>query len=364
MQLGIVGLPNVGKSTLFNALTRSGAASENFPFSTVERNVGVVAVPDSRLDALNAIYKARSVVPANVEFVDIAGLVKGSSGGEGLGNKFLAYIREVDALVHVVRCFDDDDTVHIYGNVDPARDIETIQLELIFSDLELIEKRRAKAAKQPHKSGESQLEYETIEKLIAALESGQCASKADLTKEECAVAAGWGLLSQKPVLYAANCAEGDLKDDGKTNPYVQVVRETAEAEGAGMFTICAKFEEELVDLPDEDKAEFLLELGVEEGGLNRLIRASYHLLGLISFLTAGPKEVRAWTIKAGTKAPGAAGKIHSDLERGFIRAEICSFDDLIKYGSQSAVKEAGLLRSEGREYVISDGDVILFRFNV
>jgi len=359
MKLGIVGLTNVGKSTLFNALTGAGAQSANYPFSTVKPNIGVVPVPDPRLHELNKIYNAKSVIPTAIEFVDIAGLARGASKGEGLGNQFLAHIREVDAIVHVVRCFEDDDVTHD-GEINPAADIEAIGVELILADMDLIEKRLSKAQKGG-KHQVDKVELSALQKLSDALGEGKKATEADLDAEELAYAAQFCLLTLKPVLYAANVSEDDAAGTGA---HAAAVREIAEAEGSGMFAVCAKSEEELSDLPEDERAEYLAELGVSGSGLAQLIEASYKLLGLISFLTVGPKEVRAWTIKEGTTAPGAAGKIHSDLERGFIRAEVVTYEDLLKYGSQPAAREAGLLRSEGKAYVVKDGDVILFRFNV
>ena len=365
MKLGIVGLPNVGKSTLFNSLTKAGAESANYPFCTINPNVGVVAVPDERLDVLTKMYDSQSRVPAVIEFVDIAGLVKGASKGEGLGNQFLSHIREVDAIVHVVRCFEDGNIIHVEGSVDPARDIETIDLELIFADLEVIEKRMAKGIKGAANNKTLAKEVELLKKLKDLLESGKSArSYEPVDEEEAAMLDSMTLLTSKPVIYAANVSEDDLADDGANNPHVAAVRKIAAEEGSGVFVVCVQIEQELADLDEEEKKEYLAELGVEKSGLDKLITASYDLLGLMSFLTAGPKESRAWTIVKGTKAPQAAGKIHSDFERGFIRAEIVSYDNLVACGSFNAAKEKGLVRSEGKDYVIQDGDVVLFRFNV
>jgi GTP-binding protein YchF len=363
MKLGVVGLPNVGKSTLFNAITKAGAESANYPFCTIEPNVGVVAVPDARLDKLAEMYSPEKYTPAVIEFVDIAGLVKGASRGEGLGNKFLSHIREVDAIVHVVRCFEDSNIVHVDGSVDPVRDMETINLELIFADMESLDKRMARCRKMA-KTGDKLMAQELalMEKLYPALEQGTPARAVPLDEEERKLMKGLFLLSSKPVIYAANIAEDDL--GGEEPALVAPVRAAAEREGAEVLVISAKVEEEIAQLSDEEKSEFLAELGIGQSGLDRLITACYRLLGLISYLTAGPKEVRAWTIPQGTKAPQAAGKIHSDFERGFIRAEIIAYDDLIASGSMAAAKERGLVRSEGKEYVMQDGDVTLFRFNV
>ncbi len=364
MKLGIVGLPNVGKSTLFNSLTKAGAESANYPFCTIDPNVGIVPVPDKRLDELAEIYKSEKILPAAIEFVDIAGLVRGASKGEGLGNKFLAHIREVDAIVHVVRCFDDSNIVHVEGSVDALRDIETINLELIFSDIEILERRIAKLIKSVKSDKTLQEELTLCENLTKHLENGESARSYDFEGEEKELAETFGLLSLKPILYATNVMEDELASDAVDNENVTKVRELAKSENAEVFVVCAKVEEELSELDEEDKKMFLEDLGVSESGLDKLIRASYKLLGLISYLTAGPKETRAWTIKIGTKAPGAAGKIHSDFERGFIRAEIVAFEDLKACGSNSAAKEKGLVRLEGKEYVVKDGDVIVFRFNV
>ena len=364
MKLGIVGLPNVGKSTLFNAITNAGAQSANYAFCTIEPNVGVVAVPDERLDKLAEIYNPVKITPAFIEFVDIAGLVRGASKGEGLGNKFLSHIRETDAIIHVVRCFENDDIVHVDATIDPARDIETINLELIFSDIEMVERRidRVSKALKGDKSLAGELEF--LKKLKDSLESNIPARNIECNENEKAWLAEIALLTSKPVIYACNMSEDDFASGIDNNPHYKAVCEIASAEGSEVLPICAELEAEIASLSPEEKEMFLSELGVESGGLNLLVKKSYSLLGLISFLTAGQPEVRAWTIKKGTKAPQAAGKIHTDFERGFIRAEVIAYDELIKYGSLSAAKEKGLVRSEGKEYVMNDGDVVLFRFNV
>ena len=364
MKLGIVGLPNVGKSTLFNALTNAGAQSANYPFCTIEPNVGVVMVPDSRLDVLAEMYKPEKYTPAVIEFVDIAGLVKGASKGEGLGNKFLSHIREVDAIVHVVRCFENTDIIHVDGSIDPIRDLETINFELILSDMEILE-RRIDAVKKAMKGDKTLApKLELFERVMTALEQGKSARSLDYDDEERAMISEVALLTIKPVIYAANISEDDLATDLSENDFYQRVLEFAKSEKSEVIPVCAGIEAEIAELDDEEKKMFLADLGIKESGLDRLIRASYSLLGLISYLTAGPQEVRAWTITKGTKAPQAAGKIHSDFERGFIRAEIVAFDDLVACGSMTAAKEKGLVRSEGKEYVIADGDIVLFRFNV
>lgn len=365
MKLGIVGLPNVGKSTLFNAITKAGAESANYPFCTIDPNVGVVAVPDKRLDRLASLFNTKKILPAAIEFVDIAGLVRGASKGEGLGNQFLSHIREVDAIVHVVRCFYDDNVIHVDGSVDPLRDIETITLELIFSDMEAVDRRLQKTARG-HKTNDKFLKEEDafLKKLYALLESGKPARQMPIENENEALFIGQlNLLTNKPILYATNVSEEDLTS-GTENDLVKKVREFADNEGSEVFVICAQIEAEISSLNDEEKAEFLEALGLSESGLDRIISASYKLLGLISYLTAGEKETRAWTIKKGTKAPQAAGKIHSDFERGFIRAEIVSFDDLDTLGSYAAAREAGKVRLEGKDYVMEDGDIVEFRFNV
>ncbi|MEG1429232.1 MAG: redox-regulated ATPase YchF [Hydrogenoanaerobacterium sp.] len=365
MKLGIVGLPNVGKSTLFNAITNAGAESANYPFCTIEPNVGVVAVPDSRLDKLAEMYDPDKYTPAVIEFVDIAGLVKGASKGEGLGNKFLANIREVDAILHVVRCFESDDIIHVDGDIGPARDIETINLELIFSDIEIMQRRVDKAAKAAKADKKLAGEYEALLRLQKHLEDGQPARSFEpQNDDEEAVLAEAPLLSGKPVIYVANLCEADFSSSLSANKFYNEVCEIAKAENARVVPICAKIEEEIAGMEKDDKVMFLEELGLHESGLDRLIVQSYDLLGLISFLTAGKQEVRAWTINKGTKAPQAAGKIHSDFEKGFIRAEVIGFDELVSCGSMTAAKEKGLVRSEGKEYIFKDGDVVLFRFNV
>lgn len=365
MKLGIVGLPNVGKSTLFNAITNAGAQSANYPFCTIEPNIGVVSVPDSRLDRLAEMYNPVKVTPAVLEFVDIAGLVKGASKGEGLGNKFLSNIREVDAIVHVVRCFEDTDIVHVEGSIDPARDIETINLELIFSDLEMIERRIDKTQKMLKADKKYAAELDFFKRVKDTLESGKPARAVECDEDEAELLASVALLTNKKVIYAANLSEEDFSSGNlDENKFLNTVREIAQAEGSEVLPICAQIEAEISGMDKEEKLMFLSELNLEESGLDRLIRAGYSLLGLISFLTAGQPEVRAWTIKKGTKAPQAAGKIHSDIERGFIRAEVVSYDDLMANGSMNAAKEKGLVRSEGKEYVMQDGDIVLFRFNV
>lgn len=364
MKLGMVGLPNVGKSTLFNALTNAGAESANYPFCTIEPNVGIVSVPDERLDKLKEMYDPDKFTPATLEFVDIAGLVKGASKGEGLGNKFLADIREVDAIVHVVRCFEDIDIIHVDGEINPRRDIETIDLELIFSDIELIERRIDRAKKAAKGDKKFLAEAEFLEDLKRHLEEGHSARSYGFTPEQEEIIKTTPLLSAKPVIYAANLCEDDFKNNIETSEHYKTVCEIAKAENSAVLPICAQLEAEISDMNDEDKAMFLSELGLEVSGLDRIIKEGYTLLGLISYLTAGQPEVRAWTIKKGTKAPQAAGKIHTDFEKGFIRAEVVSFDDLMNCGSMTAAKEKGLVRSEGKEYVMNDGDVVLFRFNV
>lgn len=365
MKLGIVGLPNVGKSTLFNSLTKAGAESANYPFCTIDPNVGIVPVPDERLKLLGDMYHSKKVTNAVIEFVDIAGLVKGASKGEGLGNQFLSNIREVDAIIHVVRCFEDDNVVHVDGSVDPLRDIETINLELIFSDIEILERRIAKTAKGARMDKTLAKELNLLERVKAHLENGELAITFECGDEdEEAWFAEYNLLTAKPVIFAANVAEDELADDGSSNVQVTKVREYAAKQGSEVFVICAQIEQEIAELDDDEKAMFLEDLGLKESGLEKLIKASYKLLGLISYLTAGEDETRAWTIKVGTKAPQAAGKIHSDFERGFIKAEVVNYKDLLELGSLSAAREKGLVGMEGKEYVVQDGDVILFRFNV
>lgn len=364
MKLGIVGLPNVGKSTLFNAITNAGAQSANYPFCTIEPNVGVVAVPDKRLDKLAEMYEPDKFTPATIEFVDIAGLVKGASKGEGLGNKFLSNIREVDAIVHVVRCFENDDIIHVEGSIDPKRDIETIDVELILSDMEILDRRIDKCKKMMKADKKYQNELEFFERVKEALDNGRSARSVECTEEEAVLLSETSLLTAKPIIFAANMSEEDFKDGIENNQRFKMVEEIAKTEHAAVLPICAETEAEISGMEHEEKKMFLADMGLEESGLDRLITACYSLLGLMSYLTAGKPEVRAWTIKKGTRAPQAAGKIHTDFERGFIRAEVISFDDLMASGTMAAAKEKGLVRSEGKEYVMQDGDIVLFRFNV
>ncbi len=364
MKLGIVGLPNVGKSTLFNAITNAGAETANYPFCTIEPNVGVVAVPDSRLDVLAKMYDPEKYTPAVIEFVDIAGLVEGASRGEGLGNKFLSHIREVDAIAHVVRCFENGNIIHVSGTVDALRDVDIISMELILSDIELIEKRIDRVSKAMKGDKTLASELELLQRAKKWLDEGKSARSMELTEDEAQLLDQSPLLSRKPVIYVANIGENEVSGGYESNPNYRALKEFAEQEGSGIIPVCAGIEAEIAELEGEDKQMFLEEMGLSESGLDRLIKAGYSLLGLISYLTGGPQEVRAWTIKKGTKAPQAAGKIHSDFERGFIRAEVIAFDDLVACGTMAAAKEKGLVRSEGKEYVMKDGDVVLFRFNV
>lgn len=364
MKLGIIGLPNVGKSTLFNALTGAGAPSANYPFCTIDPNVGIVQVPDKRLDKLAEMYNPTLYTPATVEFVDIAGLVRGASKGEGLGNKFLSHIRDVDAVVHVLRCFEDSDIIHVDGNVDPIRDLDTINLELIYSDIEQLEKRIDKTTKLLKGDKTLQAQLDLYNRILDALNEGKTARQVELTDDEKELLGDLNLLTLKPIIYVANVSEDEAAEVSPDNEMFNSLKAAAEREGAEVIPVCAGIEAEISELEPEEKKAFLEDMGIEESGLDKLIKASYSLLGYISYLTAGPKEVRAWTIVNGTKAPQAAGKIHSDFERGFIRAEIVSFDDLMECGSMNAAKEKGLVRSEGKDYVIRDGDIVLFRFNV
>ncbi len=364
MKLGIVGLPNVGKSTLFNSLTKAGADAANYPFCTIDPNIGIVTVPDERLNKLAALYNSEKITPAVIEFVDIAGLVKGASKGEGLGNQFLSNIREVDAIVHVVRCFEDSNIVHVDGSIDPIRDIETINMELIFADMEVLEKRLAKQKKLANNNKDAAKEVAFIEKVMNHLENGNLALTLELSEDEQEYMKEYNLLTAKPVIYAANVSDEDIADDAVNNPHVARVREYAKESGSGVYVVCAQIEAEMSDLDDDEKKMFLDDLGISSSGLDKLITASYELLGLISYLTSGEPETRAWTITKGTKAPQAAGKIHTDFERGFIKAEVIGWQELLDCGSLSAAKEKGLVRMEGKDYVVQDGDVILFRFNV
>ncbi len=365
MKLAIIGLPNVGKSTLFNSLTRAGAEAANYPFCTIDPNVGVVSVPDRRLKLLSDFYHSKKITPAVIEFVDIAGLVKGASKGEGLGNQFLASIRECDAIVHVVRCFDDDNIVHVDGSIDPLRDIENIDMELIFADLEVLERRISKVGRNAFNDKTAAKELETLKKVRDCLEEGKPARSLTFDDEdEEAFVSDLNLLTAKPMILAANVAEADLEDDGESSPYVAAVRGFASEHNCESYVVCAELESELSELDDDEKQMFLEEMGMQESGLDKLVRASYSILGLMSFLTAGEKETRAWTIRKGTKAPQAAGKIHTDFERGFIRAEVVNYQDLLDAGSYNAAREKGLIRLEGKDYIVQDGDVILFRFNV